>query len=261
VVLHGAGQERRGLPTEEITLMNTQKGIAAFTSICAEDAKWVPSYLSEIRRLDIPFFVHFDRCSDETKKLLVRYCFDFTRQTDPRREFVETDKQGVFDLVVRAGFRWAMAFDVDEVFEKYAPEKLQILANVNDHPDAPGERWDWLNSSMFNCWGDTSKIRVDEPFHAYKRARFFALDTGHTWKFVHKTVNGPKSLSQTPTVEGKLNIVCLHLGLMTREDRLHHKERWDRIYTKAVGRNPYNYWNHLCREEEYPPTLIDNPYL
>lgn len=228
--------------------------IAAFTSVCEEDSVWSESYLIEIDRLGIPFFIHFDRCSRETKNFFKHWCKGYTENDNHSREFNEMDKQGVLDLLqVHKGVTWAMAFDVDEVFERDAPEKLKQVEMLSEV--------DYLNSSMFNCWGDKGKIRVDSPFDNYHRARFYSLKTGYRWVFRNKAVNGPTLMGKLVTKEGGVDVVCLHLGMMTREMRQHHRERWDRIYRAAMGKNPYNYWNHLCSEEEYPPTVIDNPYL
>lgn len=39
-----------------------------------------------------------------------------------------------------------------------------------------------------------------------------------------------------------------------------HKARWDRIYTKAVGANPYKFWDYVL-DPEITQVVVENPYL
>jgi hypothetical protein len=236
------------------------RDVCAFTSICQEDDVWIDLYLSEIERLDLPFAIHFDRCSKETKERLTHPLrVGWTAQDDPNIEFTEQHKQSVLNVVARhrRKFDWALAWDVDEAWEKDAPRKLKAIRS-----DA-----DYLLCRWVNLWGDDRHIRVDGPFCNSKRVKFYSLRHRNTlrWRFDHPITNGAKlcNLGDMPvrTDQGELDLVCLHRGLMTRELRLQHKERWDRIYSTAVGENPYGIWKLACDEENYPPAVERNPYL
>lgn len=223
--------------------------ICAFTSVCEEDACWVPQYLAEIARLEMPFCVHLDRCSERTSQLF----FDspwFISSTERRRgEFNEQHKQGVLDLVATAGFKWAFAWDIDETYEKDAPAKLKELCKLDvDNVDTV-----WLN-----LWDDKDHIRVDPPFDTGHRVKLYNMESGR-WTFEHKIVNGAKIVGRKCSLH-KSDLVCLHWGMMTLELRKMHKERWDRIYSTALrgDPNPYGFWKHAL---EAPATVEKHAYF
>lgn len=205
--------------------------------------------------------MHFDRCSADTKALVQGHgwCFGVTSQDDLATEYTEKHKQAPFDLLQNSGrFDWVVYQDIDEIWEKEAPDKLRsILGRPENH----------LKVHWVNCWGDLQHIRVDTLFANAPRVKAYNVANGNRWRFDHAITHGCKLLdSQGNTavnlmVCGKIDLVCLHYGLMTRELREMHKARWDRIYTKAVGNNPYGFWDYCLDEENYPPTVIENPYL
>lgn len=226
-------------------------GIGAFTSVYEEDRIWVPQYLKEVERLKLLFVVHLDRCSDMTKYALTRHprCVGFTEQNDPSREFDETQKQGAFDLLVKQGFRWAFAWDIDETFERKAKSKLRTLSGFCTY-DSIITRW-------LNLWHDKEHIRVDGHFATGYRVKFYNLSVG-PWKFTHKIVNGAKISHREPN-HYRSDLVCLHHGMMTPALRILHKERWDRIYSTALrgDPNPYGFWRDAI---ETPAEVIKHAY-
>lgn len=227
--------------------------IAAYTSICEEDAYWLEQYLAEAERLALPFAMNLDRCSLQTKRRVQNHilCIGTVEQNNPKIEFDETHKQRVFDLVVTGGFSWAMAWDVDETYERDAKRKLEEIVDL----DA-----DYIDIRWLNLWEDRYHIRVDPPFNAGHRIKFYKLGT-YPWKFTGKVTNGAKHMRGREPRLAKYNLVCLHWGLMTKELRILHKDRWDRIYGKAVGKNPYGFWNMALDEENYPAVVAPNEYL
>lgn len=211
--------------------------IGVYSSICEEDAVWIDQYLAEIERLDLEFAINLDRCSQETKVRLIAHprCIGFTIQDDPAIEFTERHKQGVMDILQKDGFDWALAWDVDETWERDFDEKVKVLETIDaDYIDLP-----WKN-----LWGDVGTIRTDGTFAGGHRVKFYRLTKPWNWHFEHPITNGAKHRSLDEPVEGKIDLVCLHHGMMTQELREFHKARWDRIYTAAVGNNPYGFWNY-----------------
>jgi hypothetical protein len=228
--------------------------VCVFTSVCEADRGHVPRYLREMERLALPFAAHTDRCSPKTRILLANHPLFVggTRQDDPAVEFDETHKQAVFDLVAGLGYRWALALDVDEVFERDAAPKIAAIAAGDDH---------LVTTRWLNLWLDEKHVRTDGPFRGGKRVKFYRLDK-HRWRFLKPTVNGAyavngrgERLAEVPHVNSDL--VCLHYGLMTPELCLEHRERWDRIYGKCGG-NPYGTWRHAC---EATPEVMPNEFL
>lgn len=233
------------------------KTICAFTSVCQEDDCWVGQYLDEMARLRLPFAMHFDRCLADLRVRVLAHplCVGTTRRDDPD-EFNETHKQAVFNLVQYKKFDWAFAVDIDETFDRDAAVKLQAMAEC----DA-----DYAKTMWVNLWGDKDHIRVDGPFDYSMRVKGYNLK--HQWKFDHPITNGCKAVDENGDVlpstacEDFPELVCLHHGMMTRELREQHKARWDRIYTSAVGGNPYKFWDYALNEAEFPPVVVPNPFI
>jgi len=235
--------------------------VAAFSCICEEDAWLLDQYLTEVERLDIPFGMHMDRCSAETKLRIENHplCFGTTVQDDPKREYTEQDKQAIFDMLYKSGRRrrWALHWDVDEIWDKDAPDKLRAIINRSE---------DLLYVKWVNCWGDLEHIRVDTVFASSRRVKLYNISQGRRWLFDHPITYGCKMVGDEGLVKhgagvhADLDLVCLHTGLMTRELREFHKARWDRILTTAVGNNPLGFWEYCVREADFPPTVIPNPY-
>lgn len=239
--------------------------VCAFTSILDEDCVWIDQYLKEVDRLGMPFAVHFDRCSADTKrKLRHAHRVGWTSQDDPDVEFDETHKQAVFDLVVRKGFDWALAWDVDEVFEKGAVDRCRQLCSLTNY-DQMTVRW-------LNLWENDHHVRVDGPFSVVDRVKWYNLRS-QRWKFNHVVINGARAVDEWGIpyeVPGRPSrremrlynseLVMLHHGLKTEALRLQHKDRWDRIYGR-VGGNPYKIWQYAVNEKEYPPVVESHDYL
>lgn len=216
--------------------------ICIFTSICEEDQHWTLQYLREVRRLGLPFAIHFDRCSAETKSILRSEAYAWTQRDSPR-EFEETDKQGIFDAVVARGFQWALPLDVDETFERSAPDRIRQLMQLD--VDCVDVRW-------LNLWNDDRHVRVDRGFADGHRVKLYNLQGGRTWKFESKVVNGAKLQERKERVDKRHDLVCLHWGMMTPTLRNIHKDRWDRIYSTALrgDPNPYGFWKDAIATQD-----------
>ncbi len=221
-----------------------QSNICVFTAVCEEDKGFIPRYLNEMERLNLPFVIYLDRCSDDTKKLFEhRLCVGSFSQDNLDIEFDERAKQKVFNLIPKE-YEWACALDIDEVFEKNASIVL---------PDV-----DFVSCYWVNLWGDEQHIRIGEHFAPKPRGKFYRLGT-NVWNFLDKTTNGAYLMNKE-CVEGTIGLMCVHYGLMTKELRQIHKERWDRIYTKASGKNPYGFWDYAL-DESQEHIITNNPYL
>lgn len=231
------------------------RSVCAFTSVCEEDRCWLPQYVAEAERLRLPFVMLFDRCSPATIDLAAGHplCVRWLLRTQRDGEFDERCKQPAFDVVVRLGYQWAMAWDVDETYEADAPRKIAEITEL---------KADWVDVRWLNLWEDVHHVRTDGPFQSGHRMKFYNLQDGRTWQFDQPCVNGAKLKSVNWVgVEAKHDLVCLHHGMMTRELRELHKERWDRIYNTATrgDGNPYGFWNYALDEATYPPTVRPYP--
>jgi hypothetical protein len=172
--------------------------------------------------------------------------------------FNEKHKQKVLDLVQdKKRFKWAMPWDIDETWDKNAPEGLTALQSLDV---------DYVMLGWQNLWNDPQHIRVDGPMKCY-RDKLYNLRSGR-FEFMSAVVNGPTlhaggAEKATVTFHRTWDVVCLHWGLMTRELREQHKARWDAVYGQPVcgGRNPYGIWDWALNEKDYPPRIEPNPYL
>lgn len=232
-------------------------GVIAFSSVCEEDVRrWMPQYLKEAERLGIGFMMNFDRCSLESIEWISTHslCRGFVIQPNPAIEFTEQHKQVVFDKVCQSGVDWAMAWDVDETWEKDAPfkllNKLPLMIDSVDCIDCP----------QVNLWDFPDMIRVDGTLGTGHRVKFYNLKRVPKWKFDHPITNGCKPEDGRFAVTGRLHLVNIHWGNMLPEDRAKKKERWDRIYSAAVGANPYGFWKYIC-DPSITPVCIPNEYL
>ncbi len=190
-------------------------------------------------------------------------CHRWTEQTNPEAEYHEQYKQVALDIV-HSGFLWALHWDVDETWEPDARDKLGALPIGSDpEGSALDVRWVCL-------WGDDQHARVDEEFSegrgSYTRTKLYRRVVGGRWEFLSPLVYGPtmvwdRQRQDVPTL--RFDLACLHHGYKTRELRLLHKERWDRIYggLRDDGKNPYGMWELLCDEAKYPPTIERHGYL
>ena len=218
--------------------------IMVFTSICEEDNIWIDQYLAEIERLDVRFAIHLDRCSGETKERLVNHklCAFHTTQDVKKIEFTEKHKQKILNLVVGSDATWALAWDVDETFETDAAAKFSHIAESDV---------DVINIGILHLWGDRRHYRSDSNLDEGSRERMLNVGKGSNWIFRYDTVNGPRAMDEYKKrtlethVDRGRHLECLHWGFMDQELREYHKERWDRIYGRAMGRNPYGFWDHI----------------
>jgi len=241
----------------------------AYTSVCEEDAGYAPQYLAEAERLAMPFAIHLDRCSTSTLRKFFRHplCVGYTTQNNRSIEFNEQHKQAVFDLAAKQKPQWLMAWDVDETFERDAPRKLLEIADL----DA-----DYVDVRWVNLWDDPKRVRTDGPFSQGHRVKFYSMKL--KWKFDHPITNGAKAIDrETGNVlvynphrpnskeikRAQHDLVCIHWGMMTRELRELHKDRWDRIYSAALrgDKNPYGFWEYALNETDYPPVTSEHDYF
>lgn len=216
--------------------------LGMYTAICEEDKEWIPQYLKEVERLDVPFVIHFDKCFFP-ELAEHKNCVGFTKKEEG--EFSERDKQGVFDLLKSKGFEWGCAWDIDETWDKNFTEKLALVENSGaEYIDCP-----WVN-----LWESDDMVRRDGAFGGGHRAKFYKLN--REWIFTHPITNGAKHRGGEEPIQAKVPIVCIHHGLKTKALRKLHKDRWDRIYTHHVGNNPYGFWA-FALDESVEVTLQD----
>jgi hypothetical protein len=208
----------------------------------------------------MPFAMYFDKCySPELANHPL--CVGTINGTEI---FNESSKRAAFHILLYKNFTWAASTDIDEIYEKGAKEKFDLIDNSTE--------CFLIHNSWVNLWGDYQHVRTDGPFASGYRCRINNLtpmrEGKYKWEWTTRLTNGCILLySNGVRVKDRLvpmgysDLVCIHCGLMTHELRLQHKKRWDTVYTRAVGRNPYGIWNYALDYQQYPPVVKENPYL
>lgn len=219
--------------------------IGAWLATCEDDAlRWGEQWLAEATRLQIQFTVYFDKCSQAVVDMF-RTNDLFLGGINGSKPFDELCKDEALQLLrSRSNADWLMTWDTDETWEPEAPQKLKLLEPL----DCDEVRISWVN-----LWNDSDVVLVNYPSNPVRSKLF----TGkRAWKYAHGCVATPGLLPPQPGKEESIDLVCLHHGLMTRELREMQKQRWDKIYGRVMGRNPYGAWDWVLNEKDHPPLTM-----
>lgn len=220
-------------------------------AVCDGDEKHFDRFLAELTRLGFPFAVHFDHCSAETKRRFKEHplFIDGHEDDDPNSFFGEDSRQSAMDILMKAGFEWALSFDVDETLEKNAHEKIARVLEMKE---------DVIECPLLDLWGDERHYRVDGPFQSSHREKFFRLTIGR-WNYTHPTSHAPKATPRNRehvVTVGHADLHVIHWGIMDMDDVRFHTERWNRVYIKKVGKNPYGFYEYMNDPEKYKPEIL-----
>lgn len=247
------------------------KTLGVLFSVFDGDQKHFDRFAAELRRLALPFAVNFDHCSAETIKFFREQpnYLDGYVNDDPDSHFDESHRQTALSILLKNKFDWAMSLDVDETLERNAPWQLSLLVQQKfDDPLTPKRGKvlaDVIDFKVLDLWGDERHYRVDGSFQSSHREKMFNLRSG-TWRYSHPTVHAPKlteakyrNLDRPALVIRGYPLHVLHWGIMNQADAEHHCQRWDDIYTRAVGGQPYGFYAYLRDPVTYPPIVAEVP--
>lgn len=229
--------------------------IGVMFSVCdgpLGDEKHFDRFLAELTRLGFPFAVNFDHCTEQTRRLFQRRALYLGgyEDNDPESHFDESFRQKALDVLLDKQFDWALSMDVDETLERDAVQKIheatELGADIVDFP-------------VLDLWGDERHFRRDGPFGSSHREKLFNLR--EPIAYYHPTVHAPRVKPKgREVVVVKYPCHVLHWGIMCREDAVFHTERWNRIYTRRVGNNPYasGFYSYIM-DESIVPELHEVP--
>lgn len=205
------------------------------------DGKHFPRFRRELTRLGLPFAVYFDHVSRPTYDLFKSHplflgSYD---DEDPGSHFTEASRQHALDILVRAGFDRSLQMDVDETLERDAPRRLR--------EEVPAVDADVIVFPCWDLWGSHRTMRVDGPQSHGSREKVHRLRGNHL-KYPSATSHAPNVTPHGKTCRDarvfRMDLKILHWGIMDLADAQFHRERWDRVYTRAVGRNPYGSYEY-----------------
>lgn len=235
--------------------MERKNDLGIIFPVCDGDERHFDRFIAELARLGFPFAVHFDHCSDETKRCFKEHPLFLGgyEDDDPESFFGEDSRQSALDILVKHGFKWMLSFDVDETLEKNAPEKIRKILET----DADGA--DVVEFPLLDLWGDDRHYRIDGPFRSSHREKMFRLGIGN-WRYGAATVHAPKCYPRDKDHEVRVtkpDVFVLHWGIMNMEDVRFHTERWNRVYIKKTGSNPYGFYPYMNDPEANPPEILE----
>lgn len=228
--------------------------VGALFSVFDGDRKHFDRFLAELSRLRLPFAVNFDHCSRETKNRFQSHPMYLCghEDDDQKSYFDESFRQRPLEMLHRQGFDWALSLDVDETLERSAPEKIKILATTVDA--------EVICCPVLDLWGDERNYRVDGTFASSRREKMFRLNsTAGTFEYYHPTTHAPKVLKPNREVKVHFSdLRVLHWGIMNMEDVHEHTTRWNTIYIRKVGKQPYGFYAYL-NDPNTVPVLKEVP--
>lgn len=221
------------------------KRIAIIFSVCDSDRMHFDRFYMELQRLQIPYAVNYDHCDTITKRLF-SYGDLFLgayHNDNPKDFFDETHRQRALDIVNKHGFDWVLQMDVDETLE---PDALVRIYQALGYAEKNG--YDVLDCPLLDLWEDNKHYRVDGPFaRSHREKMFFLKSRAGKFEYYHPTSHAPKILKST--YECKLirttMLYVIHHGIMNKADVEFHTKRWDEIYTRKVGGNPYGFYPYI----------------
>lgn len=234
--------------------MSVDKSLGLLFPVTDEDERHFKRFHDEVIRLNLPFAVTFDHCCVATKKLFKSHPLFVGSwdDEDPSSFFDESYRQHALDILMRHGFDRYLHLDIDETLEKNAPAMLRQAAKVD------------ADVIVFPCWElwnenvpDPSKVwrRVDGHLEGGQREKMFRIQ-GNSLRYPHPTAHAPNVIPEGKTREDAkvVRFPChvLHWGIMNQVDAAFHKNRWDVIYTRKVGGNPYKGYLYYFDETVTP---------
>jgi hypothetical protein len=199
-------------------------------SVFEGDKKHFNRFIQELKRLNLPFTVNFDHCSDATKfrfKSLPNY-LDGYEDDDPNSFFDESFRQRPLELLQKHKFDWAFQLDVDETLERDAINKIYDATTIGA---------DIIDCPVIDLWGSKDKYRIDGGFGCSHREKMFNIH--NTCIYTHPTVHAPKVTRKGEIIVKRYDLNVIHWGIMDMDDVKEHTERWNTIYIRKVGGNPY----------------------
>ncbi len=221
------------------------KKLGLLLATCDADEQHFGRMLAELTRLGCPFAVHFDRCCKATKKrfLTHKMCAASSSNDDQSVTFHEGHRQFALEALLKAlpNLDWFGQLDTDETYECDAKKHIQCIL------DGP---FDVVQCIVMDLWGDKNHYRTDGSFGQSRREKFFNLGIGE-WAYTHSVIHAPKLVKPRDNSQQQVKVLrhqrpyVLHWGIMNMDDVKVHTDRWDEIYTKAVGSNPYGFYPYI----------------
>jgi hypothetical protein len=238
------------VPLEEIEALSNMK-IGIFVCVCERDMEWMPQFMKQAEILDYKVAWFADKLSFSSLVKLEQW---------PNTHYIYENKVGTFseqskEIAFRGlkGFDWAIQMDIDETWQDGAKELIEKA--LTENPD--GYIAECPMITVFKE-GETLYRRIDEYFKngtESKRWRIYNLKYEWHWNdpitcggYVYINGRSTNTFTAFPC-----EAESVHWGYWTHELMEKHKAKWEDVYVKAFGRNPYThvYQNHINGTVEF----------
>jgi hypothetical protein len=233
--------------------------IGAAIVVNEEDAvKWFGQLLPELKRFDLPVAWILDKCSEDTKKVVKEFPLTVGVKEMEGDTFREKWRGYAIPHLKAAKCKWVVLWDADDTFTPEAPKIIKETLETAKGSVGYVRR---LNIVTEN---GKDFVRVDGPFdpsvNGTQVNRMIIFNMGYDLRWMDDVTHGPYCFDESNQVideRFQIEAHSIHWGLRDLQLRQEHKERWDKNYTAAIGRNPYGLWNHVL-DETITPVL--EPY-
>lgn len=220
--------------------------VGAYVMICEKDACFLDSFFNNARMMGVDVAWQLDHCSPETKKKIK----DFERTVYVKEEdslpYLECFRRNPFNALKEQGYDWAFHWDMDERWDISAKDKF-----YKDIEEAEKNNCMSIRFPMYHAWD--GRLRIDTIFKPdtfgtqTMRERMYRCSVGD-WKWCDNITVPPyfflnNEMAKYETQIGTAPII--HYGNEKKEDREYHKKCWDENYKRAVGRQPYGFWDYI----------------
>jgi hypothetical protein len=229
--------------------------IGIFVCVCDKDMHWFDQFDREAQRIGYPVAYVGDRMSGENVDRIknAKSTLSFYLNED---QFSERTKQHGMKSLQREKFDWGIQMDIDETFELAAKETLEkSLEQNSDHHIA--------RCSMVTAYlkdGEWMQ-RVDAQFGVggIESSRERVYNLSHVWVYADPVTCGAKLVIKGKPAETykpfHSGITTVHWGYHSKDLCKEHKEKWEDVFLKTFGRNPYSTYDFLTNEAVVPELI------
>lgn len=231
--------------------------VGAYVMICEKDAYLLDSFFDNARMMDVDVAWQLDHCSDETKEKIKNFERTVYVKEEDNQPYLEKFRRNPFMALRSQGYTWAFHWDMDERWDISAKDKFYKDIDEADKNDCKSIRF-----PMYHAWD--GRLRIDTIFKPdtfgtqTMRERMYKCSVGD-WNWLDPITVPPTFLIKGVPTDYKTHIgtaPIIHYGNDKKEMREFHKKRWDENYKRAVGRQPYGFWDYIT-DEKIEVTLAD----
>lgn len=233
--------------------------IGIFTAVCEKDFVWFPQFARQAEILGYPVAFFADKLSSESLEKLRAWKGTHFVHDNQTEQFTERSKEKAFKGLI--GFDWAIQMDIDETWEAGAKELIEKA--VSEHPE------DHIgNCRMITVTRSEEGLfqRMDKYFtNGRESARERIYNLKYEWHWIDPITCGAYLFEDNKVITECRIFQCeaasVHWGYSTFDLCDEHKEKWIDVYTKAIGRMPYEAYNMLTdRAYEFEKIPLDKKY-